>query len=76
MLNYIGSGNRAYFKGLFQKLCGGLKKTWRNAGGEAASGLTIATHECVAYPAIAIRQTVEIFGRRNSLHFIGRKSTK
>jgi len=58
MLNIVGAGGRAYFKGLSQNLCGDLKKSEGKCGGGAVSGLTIATHEFVAYPAIAIRQVL------------------
>jgi len=47
MLNIAGAGGMVYFKGLSQNLCGGLKKSVEKCGGGAASGLTIATHECV-----------------------------
>jgi hypothetical protein len=74
MLNYVGAGGRAYLKGLSQNLCGGLKKSMEKCGGRAASGSRIATHECVAYPVIAIGRLYVIFGRCNSFHFIRRKS--
>lgn len=76
MLNYVGAGGRAYLKGLTQNLCGGLKKSMEKCGGGVASSSTIATHECIAYPAIAIDRLSVIFGRCNSFHFIRLKSTK
>jgi hypothetical protein len=79
-LNNVGAGCKAYCKGLSQNFCGGLRKNIEKCGrgreGGAASGSTIATHECIAYPASAVRQAVCNIGRCNTFQLIRRMSEK